>query len=87
MLAIHNSKAFSQLLDRIVYSYSKDVRSTNDMELRNHVLFLQHTQTYLLLKYSIKHADLGLLRRAIDRCYLYFHGLGQSRYAYKMPYL
>jgi hypothetical protein len=87
MLAIHDAEAFSQLLDRIVYSYSKDVRLTDDMGLRNHVLFLQHTQTYLLLKYSIKHADLGLLRRAIDRCCLYFHGSGQSRYAYEMLYL
>ncbi|KAH8656432.1 hypothetical protein BGZ61DRAFT_308610, partial [Ilyonectria robusta] len=65
----------------------KYARSTDDEELRNHVLFLQHTQTYLLLKYSIKHADLGLLRRTIDRCCLYFHGSGQSRYAYEMLYL
>lgn len=87
MLATHNAEAFSRLLNRIVDSYGKDARSTDDLELRNHVLFLQHTQTYLLLKYSIKHADLGLLRRAIDRCCVYFHGSGQSKYAYEMLYL
>ena len=54
---------------------------------RNHILFFQHTQVYLLLKYSIEHADLGLLRRAIDRCCVYFHDSGQSRYAYDMLYL
>ncbi|KAH6974697.1 hypothetical protein EDB80DRAFT_693140 [Ilyonectria destructans] len=87
MLAIHDAGTFSQLLDRIVDSYGKYARSTDDEELRNHILFLQHTQTYLLLKYSIKHADLGLLRRAIDRCCVYFHGSGQSRYAFEMLYL
>ncbi|KAH6985308.1 hypothetical protein EDB80DRAFT_656411 [Ilyonectria destructans] len=87
MLAVHDAKAFSRLLDRIVDSYGKYSPATDDEELRNHVLFLQHTQTYLLLKYSIKHADLGLLRRAIDRCCVYFHGSGQSRYAYEMLYL
>src|SRR5437763_13586125 len=87
MLAAYNAEAFSKLLDGIIDSYDKDTCSVDDLELRNHVLFLQHTQTYLLLKYSIKHADLGLLRRAIDRCCLYFHGSGQSRYAYEMLYL
>jgi len=87
ILATYDGEAFSQLLDRLVDSYGKHARSTNDEELRNHVLFLQHTQTYLLLKYSIKHADLGLLRRAIDRCCIYFHGSGQSNYAFEMLYL
>ena len=87
MLATYNAEAFSQLLNRIIDSYGKDARSTDDLEFRNHVLFLQHTQTYLLLKYAIKHADLGLLRRAIDRCCVYFHGSGQSKYAYEMLYL
>ncbi len=87
MLAAHDVESFSQLLDKIVHSYGKHARSADDQELRNHILFLQHTQVYLLLKYSIKHADLGLLRRAIDRCCVYFHGSGQSRYAYEMLYL
>ena len=87
ILAAHDAEAFSRLLDKIVHSYDKNARSTDDLELRNHVLFLQHTQTYLLLKYSIKHADLGLLRRAIDRCCVYFHGSGQFKYAYEMLYL
>jgi hypothetical protein len=87
ILTTYNAKDFSLLLDEIISSHSKNACSTNDQELRNHILFLQHTLTYLLLKYSIKHADLGLLRRAIDRCCVYFHGSGQSRYAYEMLYL
>jgi hypothetical protein len=87
MLATYDVESFSRLLDEIVHSYGKHGRSTDDQELRNHILFLQHTQVYLLLKYSIKHADLGLLRRAIDRCCVYFHGSGQSKYAYEMLYL
>src|SRR5947207_1414713 len=42
---------------------------------------------YLLLKYAIKPADLGLLRRAIDHCCVYFHRSGQFKYAYEMLYL
>ena len=87
MLTTHDAEAFSQLLNMIIDSYGKDACLTNDLELRNYALFLQHTQTYLLLKYSIKHADLGLLRRAIDRYCMYFHGSGQFRYAYEMLYL
>lgn len=91
LLATYDLEAFSSLLDSVahsfVHSFDKHAHSTDDQELRNHILFLQHTQTYLLLKYSIKHADLGLLRRAIDRCCLYFHGSGQTKYAYEMLYL
>jgi hypothetical protein len=87
ILATYNTEALSQLLGRIVDSYGKEAPLTDDDELRNHVLFLQHTQTYLLLKYSIKHADIGLLRRAIERCCVYFQGSGQSKYAYEMLYL
>jgi hypothetical protein len=87
LLANHDIEAFSRLLDGIVDSYGKHARSTDDQELRNHILFLQHTQTYLLLKYSIKHADLGLLRRAVDRCCVYFHGSGQYKYAFETLYL
>lgn len=45
MLATQNAKSFSQLLDSIINSYGNEARSVNDMELRNHILFLQHTQT------------------------------------------
>ena len=61
ILATYDAEAFSQVLNMVVSSYSKDTHLTNDLELWNHILFLQHTQTYLLLKYSIKHADIGLL--------------------------
>ncbi len=87
ILTSYDAKSFSQLLDRITASYGKDAHATDDEERRNHVLVLQHTQNDLLLKYSIKHADIGLLRRAIDRCCVYFHGSGQSKYAFEMLYL
>lgn len=87
MLTTQDAKSFSQLLDNIINSYGNEARSTSDTKLRNHILFLQHMQTYLLLKYAIKRADIGLLRRAIDRCCVYFHGSAQHKYAYEMLYL
>ncbi|KAI9780358.1 MAG: hypothetical protein M1839_006781 [Geoglossum umbratile] len=58
-----------------------------DRELRNHILFVQHAKTYLLLKHAIKHADIGLISHAVDRCGIYFHGSKQHKYAYEMLYL
>jgi hypothetical protein len=40
----------------------------------------------LLLKHAIKHADIGLISHAVDRCCIYFHGLKQHKYAYEMLY-
>ncbi|KAI9652352.1 MAG: hypothetical protein M1829_001665 [Trizodia sp. TS-e1964] len=57
------------------------------VELRNNKLFLQHAQTYLILRYSIKHGDVGLLKYAVDRLTIYFHGSKQHKYAYQMLYL
>lgn len=82
---------FGDLVDEVQKAYSfsviPDPSSIEDGEARNHILFLQQTQTYLLLKHAIKHADIGLIRRAIDRCCVYFHGSGQHKYAYEMLYL
>ena len=65
--------------------YEQEYRG-DDQEFRNHILFLRHAQTYMLLKYAIKQADIGLIRRAIDRCALYFHGSPQKNYANLMLY-
>jgi hypothetical protein len=76
-----------ELIDNVVSSYNYPSRYTENIELRNHILFLEHAQNYLLLKYAIKYADIGLLRRSIARCCVYFHASGQHKYAYEMLYL
>ena len=79
------------MIDRVriqcSFAANPDLKNLNDEEVRSHYLFLRHAQTYLLLKYAIKHVDIGLLRRAIDRCSIYFHGSGQHKYAYEMLYI
>jgi hypothetical protein len=87
MLITQNVKSFSQLLGSVVNSYEIETRFTSDMKLRNHILFMQHMQIYLLLKYAIKRADIDLLHRAVDRCCIYFHESAQHKYAYEMLYL
>lgn len=87
ILRSQSANSFLALVDDIREEYStKEARTVDDQELQNHRLFLQHTQVYLVMKYAIKHADLGLLRRAIDRSCIYFHGSGQHKYAYEMLY-
>jgi hypothetical protein len=49
-----------------------DDQANLDDEWRNHVLFMRHTQTYLLLKWAISHGDIGLLRQALRQCCVIF---------------
>src|SRR5207253_4967520 len=58
-----------------------------DFEYANHAKFLQLTETYKTLKFAIKHADVGLIKRAIARCCIYFQGSRQSKYAFLSLYM
>jgi uncharacterized protein DUF6589 len=55
-----------------------------DEEFLNHIHFMQQAETYFTLKYAIKHADVGLIERVIQRCCLYFSGSDQTNYAFEM---
>ena len=57
-----------------------------DVEFFNHIRYLQVVETYKVLKYAIKHADIGLLKRAIARLCLYFAGSRSNNYASEMMY-
>lgn len=48
-----------------------DIYGPNE-QWRNHQHFCTHTETYLLLRYAIKYADIGLLRRALRECTIMF---------------
>src|SRR5437762_13086144 len=83
---------FSALLDLfnqidLQYSHSHDVDEIDDDELCSHILFLHHAQTYLLLKFDIKHDDIDLIHCMFDQCTVYFHDFSQSNYVCKMLYL
>jgi hypothetical protein len=58
-----------------------------DEEFSAHAKFLQQMETYKTLKYAIKHADVGLIKRVLARCCLLFHGSGQSKYAFLSLYM
>jgi hypothetical protein len=58
-----------------------------DYEFSAHAKFLQQMQTYKTLKYAIKYADIGLIKRILVRCCLLFHGSGQSKYAFLSLYM
>jgi hypothetical protein len=55
-------------------------------EFSAHSKFLQQMETYKTLKYTIKHADVGLIERVLARCCLLFHGSGQSKYTFLSLY-
>ncbi len=58
-----------------------------DYEFSAHAKFLQQMETYKTLKYAIKHADVGLIKRALARCCLLFHGSNKSKYAFLSLYM
>ena len=58
-----------------------------DYEFSAHAKFLQQMETYKTLKYAIKHADVGLIKRVLARCCLLFHGSNKSKYAYLSLYM
>jgi hypothetical protein len=49
-----------------------DIDPELDDEWQNHIRFIQHVRPYLLLKWSIKYADLGLIRQAMRECCVLF---------------
>ena len=58
-----------------------------DYEFSAHVKFLQQMETYKMLKYAIKHADMGLIKRALAQCCLLFHGSDKSKYTFLSLYM
>jgi len=56
------------------------------VEFFNYIRYLQVVKTYKVLKYAIKHADIGLLKRVIARLCLYFTGLRSNNYASEIMY-
>jgi hypothetical protein len=66
---------------------SPDKSKPIDHEFSAHAKFLQQMETYKTLKYAIKHADVGLIKRALARCCLLFHGSEKSNYAFLSLYM
>ena len=64
----------------------KDV-DTEEQESMNHVCFLQLVEVYKTLKYAIKHADIGLIRRVVNTYCVLFEGSKQYKYAREMMFL
>jgi hypothetical protein len=58
-----------------------------DHEFSAHAKFLQQMETYKSLKYAIKHADIGLIKRVLARCCLLFHGSDKTKYAFLSLYM
>lgn len=53
-------------------SMEPDPQGRIDDEWQNHIRFMRHTEVYLLLKWSISHGDLVLLRQALRLCCVIF---------------
>jgi hypothetical protein len=76
--------ATSSSTDTSSSAANNQIPRSDDTEFFNHIRFLQVIDTYKLLKYAIKHADIGLLKRVIPRLCLYFAGSSSKNYAYDM---
>ena len=63
---------------------SSSTANNYNIEFFNYIQFLQVIDTYKLLKYAIKHADIGLLKYIIPYLYLYFARSLLKNYIYKI---
>ena len=57
-----------------------------NIEFFNHIQYLQVVKTYKVLKYAIKHADIGLLKHIITCLCLYFTRSRSNNYISKIMY-
>ncbi|SMQ45261.1 unnamed protein product [Zymoseptoria tritici ST99CH_3D7] len=62
-------------------------RIDGNEERRNHVRFLHVVETYYMLSRAVKYADIGLLRRVVNRCILIFHARSHKNYAFIMLWM
>jgi hypothetical protein len=79
-------EALNDLLRQCAIALRAPPYDCTDLLRRDHLLFIQHAETFLQLKEAIKFGDVGLLRRVINRCILLFHGSGNIRYARECLY-
>ena len=58
----------------------------DDLERRMHLLFLQDCEIFLILRHAVRWGDVGLIKRAVDRAILLFHGGQTMNYAKELLY-
>ena len=66
------------------FTTNNQVPQSGNVEFFNYIWFLQVINTYKLLKYAIKHINIGLLNHIIPRFCLYFAGSLLKNYIYNM---
>ena len=82
-------KRFLQVVDQIqddIFTYTTRLDSGTENEaidevFRNQIRYIQDMETYLTLKFAIKHADIGLIQDVIVRSCMLFAGGGRTNYA------
>ncbi|KIV98311.1 uncharacterized protein PV09_09843 [Verruconis gallopava] len=55
-------------------------------EFRSMCRLLQEVELFLIVRYAVKHGDIGLLRRVVDPLIIVFFGAGQRNYGREMIY-
>jgi hypothetical protein len=84
--ASHGADDWSNRIDQIFTQLHPDpatyVEDQVDEIWRNHSRFCNHLETYMLLSYAIKQADIGLLRRVLRECCVIFQSKVGRKYTY-----
>lgn len=73
-----------EVMDEVrVQLVESDPNTCTDEVLRNHILFIQQAEVYLLLKHAIMHGDIGLLTHFFARATILFHGSSKTNYQFE----
>ena len=85
----HRSKAeYELLLNNLVsHIYSPEFRNPTPQDpldeiKENHLRFIRHMDIYCVLRYAIKHGDIGLLRFALQGCCILFQAKEGNTFNY-----
>ena len=81
------SRVINQLLKASSSTTITQPAQIVNIEFFNYIWYLQVVKIYKVLKYAIKHADIGLLKYIIAHFYLYFTRLKSNNHASKIIYL
>ena len=76
------------MIERIKkYVFVDDLKICENDELRNHILFCQQIETYLLLKHFISTNDIDFFLYVFVRIAILFHNTKKHNYQMKILYM
>ena len=80
-------EAVDHVYDQAFTMKAWDGFDTRDKEFVSMVRYIQEAETFLVLRHAIRHGDIGIIRRLVDKLVIIFFGAEQHKYGHEMLHL